>query len=115
MFDLSPHDRQALISFLQDMVRIPSPSSQEGAMAERLAAEMRAVGFNEVRIDRVGNVVGRIGPGSGPCLIYDGHMDVVGVGDPAAWTRDPFGAAIENDILYGRGAADMKGSLASLV
>jgi putative selenium metabolism hydrolase len=115
MFELPPHDRQALTSFLQDMVRIPSLSSQEGAMAERLAAEMRAVGFDEVWTDRVGNVVGRIGPGSGPRLFYDGHMDVVGVGDPAAWTRDPFGAAIENGVLYGRGAADMKGSLASLV
>jgi putative selenium metabolism hydrolase len=115
MFELSPQDRQALISFLQDMVRIPSPSTQEGAMAERLAAEMRAVGFDEVWTDRVGNVVGRIGPGSGPRLFYDGHMDTVGVGDPAAWTRDPFGAVIENGILYGRGAADMKGSLASLV
>jgi putative selenium metabolism hydrolase len=115
MFELPPQDRQALTSFLQDMVRIPSLSSQEGAMAERLAAEMRAVGFDEVWTDRVGNVVGRIGPGSGPRLFYDGHMDVVGVGDPAAWTRDPFGAAIENGILYGRGAADMKGSLASLV
>jgi putative selenium metabolism hydrolase len=115
MFELPPQDRQALTSFLQDMVRIPSLSSQEGAMAERLAAEMRAVGFDEVWTDRVGNVVGRIGPGSGPRLFYDGHMDVVGVGDPAAWTRDPFGAAIENGVLYGRGAADMKGSLASLV
>jgi putative selenium metabolism hydrolase len=115
MFELPSHDRQALVSFLQDMVRIPSTSSQEGAMAERLAAEMRAVGFDEVWTDRVGNVVGRIGPGSGSRLLYDGHMDVVGVGDPAAWTRDPFGATIENGILYGRGAADMKGSLASLV
>jgi putative selenium metabolism hydrolase len=115
MFELSSQDRQALISFLQDMVRIPSPSSQEGAVAERLAAEMRAVGFDEVWTDRIGNVVGRIGPGNGPRLFYDGHMDTVGMGDPTAWTHDPFGAAIENGVLYGCGAADMKGSLASLV
>ena len=115
MFELPSQDRQALTSFLQDMVRIPSPSSQEGAMAERLAAEMRAVGFDEVWTDRVGNVVGRIGPGSGPRLLYDGHMDVVGVGDPAAWTHAPFGADIQNGVLYGRGATDMKGPLASLV
>ena len=115
MFELSSQDRQALTSFLQDMVRIPSPSTQEGAVAERLAAEMRAVGFDEVWTDRIGNVVGRIGPGSGPRLFYDGHMDTVGVGDPAAWTRAPFGAEIEGGVLYGRGAADMKGSLASLV
>jgi len=99
MFDLSPHDRQALVSFLQDMVRIPSPSSQEGAMAERLAAEMRAVGFDEVWTDRVGNVVGRIGPGSGPRLFYDGHMDTVGVGDPAAWAREAANAGMKYFVV----------------
>jgi putative selenium metabolism hydrolase len=84
-------------------------------VAERLAAEMQAVGFDEVWTDRIGNVVGRIGLGTGPCLLYNGHMDVVGVGDPAAWLHDPFGAEIENGVLYGRGAVDMKGPLASLV
>jgi putative selenium metabolism hydrolase len=115
MFELSAGDRQALPSFLQDLVRIPSFSCQEKEVAERLAAEMRAVGFDEVWTDRIGNVVGRIGPGTGPRLLYNGHMDTVGVGDPAAWTHDPFGAEIENRVLYGRGAADMKGPLASLI
>jgi putative selenium metabolism hydrolase len=115
MFELSTQDQQALTSFLQELVRIPSLSCQEKGLAERMAAEMRAVGFEEVWTDRIGNVVGRIGPGTGPRLLYDGHMDTVGVGDPAAWTYDPFGAEIENGVLYGRGAADMKGALASLV
>ncbi len=115
MFELSTHDRQALTSFLQDLVRIPSFSCEEKRVAERLAAEMRAVGFDEVWTDRVGNVVGRMGSGTGPRLLYNGHMDTVGVGDPAAWTRDPFGANIENGVLYGRGATDMKGPLSSLV
>jgi putative selenium metabolism hydrolase len=65
--------------------------------------------------DRIGNVVGRIGPGTGPRLLYNGHMDTVGVGDPGAWTHDPFGAEIHDGLLYGRGATDMKGPLASLV
>lgn len=115
MFELSTYDQQALTSFLEDLVRIPSTSCQEKDLAERLAAEMRAVGFDEVWTDRIGNVVGRIGPGTGPRLLYNGHMDTVGVGDPAAWSHDPFGADIENGILYGRGATDMKGPLASLV
>jgi putative aminopeptidase FrvX len=61
MFQLSTHDQHALASFLQDLVRIPSFSCQEQHVAERLAAEMRAVGFDEVWTDRIGNVVGRIG------------------------------------------------------
>lgn len=115
MFALAAAKRQAFTAFLQDLVRIPSFSGQEKAVAGRLAAEMRAVGFHEVWTDHIGNVVGRIGPGTGPRLLYDGHLDVVGIGDPAAWTYDPFGADIVDGVLYGRGSADMKGGLASLV
>jgi putative selenium metabolism hydrolase len=97
------------------MVRIPSLSCEEKGVAERLESEMRAVGFDEVWTDRIGNVVGRIGPGTGPRLLYNGHMDTVGVGDPGAWTHDPFGAEIQDGLLYGRGATDMKGPLASLI
>ena len=115
MFELVQRDRQALTTFLQDLVRIPSYSTQEGAVAERLATEMQDVGFRDVRIDRIGNVVGRIGAESGPVLLYNGHMDIVGPGDPSTWQYDPFGTRIENGMLYGRGAADMKGALGAMV
>ena len=77
--------------------------------------EMQAVGFDAVWTDRIGNVVGHIGAGRGPTLLFDAHMDTVGVGDPAAWMHDPFGAEIENGRLFGRGAADTKGALAGMV
>ncbi len=115
MFELAPTDQQAMIAFLQEMVRIPSYSTQEGLLAERLAAEMRRVGFQEVRQDRIGNVVGRIGAGTGQTLLYNGHMDIVGVGDRAAWPGDPFAAEIRDGVMYGRGTADMKGALAAMV
>ena len=115
MFELAPADRRAMIAFLQDMVRIPSYSRSEKALAERLAEEMQRVGFQDVRLDRIGNVVGRIGAGSGRVLLYDGHMDVVGVGDRSTWQHDPFGAEIVDGSLYGRGASDMKGALAAMV
>lgn len=115
MFHLSSQDRDALIGFVQDLVRIPSPSTQEGAVAQRLAEEMRRVGFTEVRTDRIGNVIGRIGPGHGPKLLYNGHMDTVGVTDPGLWSHDPYGAEIEAGVLYGLGACDMKGALAAMV
>lgn len=112
---LSRADQEALIAFAQDLVRIPSPSTQEGEVAERLAEEMRRVGFAEVFTDRIGNVVGRIGPGRGPKLLLDGHMDTVGIGDRSAWRRDPYSGEVEGGILYGLGAVDMKGALASMV
>ncbi len=116
MFALSEQDRKAATRFLQDLVRTPSLSHHEGNVAHRIADEMQRVGFAEVRIDRIGNVVGRVGHADGaPCLLYNGHMDTVGVGDPAAWKRDPFGGEIVNGVLYGRGACDMKGAIAAMV
>jgi len=115
MFELGSRDREAMIAFLQDMIRIPSYSTQEQEMAERLAIEMAKVGLQDVHVDRIGNVVGHIGTGQRPILLYNGHMDVVGVGDPSTWKHDPFAADIQDGILYGRGAADMKAALAAMV
>jgi putative selenium metabolism hydrolase len=115
MFELSSQDFQAMTAFLQDLVRTSSLSTQEGEVAARLADEMRRVGISDVRGDRIGNVIGRIGRGGGKKLLLNGHMDTVGVSDPAAWRSDPFGAEIKGGVLYGRGAADMKGSLAAMV
>ncbi|RLC78982.1 MAG: YgeY family selenium metabolism-linked hydrolase [Chloroflexi bacterium] len=115
MPSLSPRDEKQLITFLRDLIRIPSLSSQEGPLAERIAREMRDLGFSKVYIDKVGNVVGRIGTGESPVLLFDGHMDTVDVGDASAWSKDPYGAEVEGDFLYGLGAADMKGGLAAMV
>ena len=100
MFELSARDRQAMIAFLQEMIRIPSYSTQEAEMAARLSAEMNKVGFQDVHIDRIGNVVGRIGPGTGRTLLYNGHMDVVGIGDASTWEHGPFAADIQDGVLY---------------
>jgi putative selenium metabolism hydrolase len=106
---------EAMAAFLQDLVRIPSLSTHEEAVAMRLAEEMRRVGFAEVRTDRIGNVIGRIGNGQGPRLLFDGHMDVVDVGELARWPHPPYSGVIQKGILYGRGACDMKGGLAAMV
>jgi putative selenium metabolism hydrolase len=115
MFRFSAQDERDLINFLRDLARIPSLSTQEEEVALRLAEEMRRVGFQDVYTDHMGSVVGRIGSGPGPILLYDGHMDVVDVGDPEAWQRDPFGAEIEDGVMFGRGTADMKGAIAAMV
>jgi len=115
MFTLSRSDREELVEFLQDLIRTPSPSTQEEAVAIRIAAAMRRVGFREVFTDRIGNVIGRYGSGRGPILLYNGHMDTVGISDPEAWQRDPYGGEIEDGVIYGRGVADMKGAIAAMI
>ena len=103
-----------LVKFMQDIIRIPSLSSEEGAVVDRIREEMLRIGYDEVTIDPMGNVIGRIG--SGPRVIaFDGHVDIVDVGDPSLWDRDPYSAEIEDGILYGRGTSDMKGGVASSV
>jgi putative selenium metabolism hydrolase len=112
---LSTGDRANLLVFLQDLVRTPSPSTQEGAVARRVVTEMEALGFPEVWVDPIGNVVGRVGSGDGPTLVLNAHMDTVRVSDRDSWTRDPFGATVEDGILYGLGSCDMKGGLAAML
>jgi putative selenium metabolism hydrolase len=106
---------EAMAKFLQDLVRIPSLSTQEEAVAIRMAEEMKHVGFEEVRTDRIGNVIGRVGSGQGPALLLNGHMDTVDVGEPSRWPHPPYEGVIENGVLHGRGACDMKGGLAAMV
>ena len=107
-------DRDAVTKFLQDIIRIKSLSCGEKEVAERIAEEMRTVGFDEVRFDGLGNVIGRVG--SGPRVIaMDAHIDTVDVGNPDNWEIDPFSAPVRDGIVYGRGTCDMKGAMASLV
>ena len=67
--------------FLRDIIAIPSTSCNEGPVIERIAQEMNDVGFDEVIIDPMGNILGRIGSGK-HIIAMDGHVDTVGVGNP---------------------------------
>ena len=103
-----------LAAFMQAIIRIPSLSSREGAVIERMSEEMLRVGFDEVKVDPMGNLIGRIG--SGPFVIaLDGHADTVDTGDLSLWDRDPHSGDIQDGVLYGRGASDQKGGIASAV
>jgi putative selenium metabolism hydrolase len=106
-------DRGALEAFTLDLVRTLSPSGQEGAVAALVRAEMERLGY-DVEVDALGNVVGTLDAGPGPCVLFDAHMDTVGVTDPSAWSADPAGE-LRDGRLYGRGSTDMKGPLAALV
>ena len=103
-----------LAGFMQDIVRIPSLSCREGAVIQRIRQEMQRVGFDEINIDPMGNLIGRLG--SGPhVIVLDGHSDTVDTGDLSLWDRDPHSGGIEDGVLYGRGASDQKGGIASAV
>ncbi len=106
--------RDDVTSFLRDIIAIPSPSCGEGRVAERIIEEMNTLGYDDAIIDGMGNVVGRIGSG-GLKLVFDAHMDTVGVGDPGAWPHDPYEGKLEDGIVFGRGASDNKGAIASQV
>lgn len=100
--------------FLRDMIRLPSESTCEKAVVERVAQEMRECGFDEVKTDGLGNVLGRVG--HGPAVIaLDGHVDTVGVGDRSTWRRDPYDGEEQGGVVYGRGAADQEAGLAAAV
>lgn len=106
--------REDLIGFLREICAIPSMDSQIRACGERIAAEMEALGFDEVYWDKMGNIVGKIGQGD-RILLYDSHIDTVGIGDPDEWQWDPFQGKIEDGVLYARGACDEKGSTPGMV
>jgi putative selenium metabolism hydrolase len=100
--------------FLRDLIATKSLSAQEGDVIRRVEAEMTACGYDEIRIDPMGNILGRVG--NGPrVLALDAHVDTVDVGNPANWTLDPFEGEERDGLIYGRGACDMKGALASIV
>lgn len=101
-------------NFLRDIIAIPSTSCNEGPVVERIGNEMNDVGFDEVTVDPMGNILGRIGKGK-HIIAMDGHIDTVGVGNIKNWSHDPFKGKMENGIIYGRGATDMKGAMAAMV
>jgi putative selenium metabolism hydrolase len=103
-----------LLGFAQDLVRIQSYSAHEESAARFIAAKMQALGFDQVTIDRYGNVLGRVGHGE-RSILFDSHTDTVEVTDAESWDFPPFGGAIIDGSLCGRGSVDMKSGLAASV
>ncbi len=107
-------EEKAITAFLRDMVRIPSESAEEEAVALRIKEEMEKVGFDEVTIDKMGNVIGRIGNGK-HLIAIDGHIDTVGIGEIKNWTFDPYEGYEDDKTIGGRGTSDQEGGVASAI
>jgi acetylornithine deacetylase len=123
------------IDALTDLVRIPSVTGDEGAVQDRMAALLAEAGARVERLepdpataradpdwpgeemprDRLPIVLGRLGRSGGRRIVLVGHVDVVPVGDPGTWVADPWSGSLEGDRLFGRGACDMKGGVASIL
>ncbi len=103
-----------MTKFLRDMVRIPSESSDEKKVIERIQAEMISVGFDSVKIDPMGNLFGYIGHGK-HLIAMDGHIDTVGIGEIKNWTFDPYIGYEDEYTIGGRGTSDQEGGMASMV
>lgn len=112
--ELSEAYKDDMVKFLRDMIRIPSTSCNEKRVVERIKEEMELAGFDEITIDNMGNIIGRIGRGK-TCLAMDAHIDTVDVGDMELWKVDPFEGDLKDGIIYGRGASDQEGGMASMV
>jgi putative selenium metabolism hydrolase len=106
---------QELYQFTQRLIQIPSLSTQEGGAAALIVEHLEALGFSDVRVNAMGSVIVSLGSGSGPVLLYDAHIDTVAPGTPEHWPYPPHAGVIDQETLYGLGAIDMKGSLASMI
>ena len=104
-----------MVQFMRDLIAIPSESCDEKAVVLRMKQEMEKLGcFNEIKIDEMGNIMGRVGSGK-HVIAMDGHIDTVGVGDKSEWKHDPYAGKIENDTIFGRGASDQEAAHVSMV
>lgn len=104
------------VALTADLIRCPSVTPEEGGALVLLEKLLADGGFNCTRVDRGGicNLYARWGrKGANRTFGFNGHTDVVPVGDRSAWTVDPFGAEMKDGWLYGRGATDMKSGVAA--
>jgi succinyl-diaminopimelate desuccinylase len=108
--------KSAVLELAEDLISRPSVTPEDAGCQDLMIARLKAVGFRVTRLPANGveNFWAERG-GAGPRLCFAGHTDVVPSGPLAEWQNDPFQPVIRDGMLYGRGAADMKGSLAAMV
>jgi succinyl-diaminopimelate desuccinylase len=106
----------ATLDLARELIKRKSITPEDEGCQAIIGERLRAIGFNveTLQYDEVINTWATWGD-RGPLLAFAGHTDVVPTGDNNQWEEDPFSATVKNGVLFGRGAADMKGSLAAMV
>lgn len=104
-----------VLSYARELVRVKSLSGREGRVALLIKEFLGSEGVDKVFIDEYGNVVSIIKGGADGVVVFEGHMDHVPEGDLGSWIVDPYEARVIDGKLYGRGAVDMKGAIASMI
>ena len=107
------------VTFARDLIRCPSVTPEEGGALQLLQGPLENMGltckrllFTQEGTPDVDNLYARLGDAA-PNFCFAGHTDVVPVGAQSEWTVDPFAAEVKDGMLFGRGAADMKGAIAA--
>ncbi len=114
ILELSEKYKDYTAKNLSEMIKIKSLSLEEGGVTAIIKTMMEDAGFDEVRIDGLGNVIGRIG--NGPRIIaFDGHIDTVDLGHLDNWDFDPLGGEIKDGFVHGRGSVDQEGGPAAFI
>ncbi len=101
-------------SNLSKLIQLKSLSGNEEKVINELKSMMEEAGFDEVRIDGLGNLIGRIGNGN-KIIAIDGHIDTVDIGNLDNWSFDPLGGEIKDGFVHGRGSVDQKGGPAAFI
>jgi succinyl-diaminopimelate desuccinylase len=104
------------LQLAKELINLPSVSPDDGGCQDVIASRLRALGFSitPMPFEDVSNLWATLGD-SGPLLVFAGHTDVVPSGPVSQWQYPPFEATEDGEFLYGRGAADMKSSLAAMI
>jgi putative selenium metabolism hydrolase len=106
----------SVVEFCARLLQTESTPGRERQAIELAAEEMADLGYDDVRIDEHGNLIGRVGPeAGGPVLVIEGHIDTIPLHSGERWSHDPFGAEVVDGVMYGLGASDMKGPVAAIV
>lgn len=106
---------EATKSLCSRLIQVKSDSGEENGVAALLQEEFLRLGYDAVTIDAYGNVIGCIkGNREGPKVLLDGHIDTVPVKDAEDWKHDPYSGLRTQEMIYGRGASDMKGAVAAM-
>lgn len=104
------------VRLTSDLVRIPSISGREKELAEFVMKKMKELDYDQVWIDRAGNVIGKInGEADGKTTNFNSHLDTVSPGDEEAWPYPPYSGTIADNAVWGRGASDTKGAFAAQI